>query len=235
MSAPRTSLWPAIAIAGLLGGLGLLLAWAFLTALLGYEGERLAEIALARVPDSGVSNPVTAVLLNFRAYDTLLELAVLLAALLGIWSLGPASLPYGAPEPVLARLVGWVVPLLVLSAGYLLWVGGHAPGGAFQAGALLGAAGVMLRLAGYASAGLPRRHLQPVLMAGGLLAFVAVGLIQTALGLGFLTYAPASAKWVILLIETAATLAIGATLAAAFVGGDPARVPRPASGGAPAP
>ena len=34
-----------------------------------------------------MSNPVTAVLLSFRGYDTLLELAALLAALLGILAL----------------------------------------------------------------------------------------------------------------------------------------------------
>ena len=40
---------------------------------------------------SGVRNPVTAVLLNFRGYDTLLEMGVLLVALLGVWSLGTAA------------------------------------------------------------------------------------------------------------------------------------------------
>jgi multisubunit Na+/H+ antiporter MnhB subunit len=32
------------------------------------------------MPESGVDHPVTAVLLNFRSYDTLLEIAVLLLA-----------------------------------------------------------------------------------------------------------------------------------------------------------
>jgi multisubunit Na+/H+ antiporter MnhB subunit len=32
---------------------------------------------------------VTAVLLNFRGYDTLLEIAVLTVALVGVWALGP--------------------------------------------------------------------------------------------------------------------------------------------------
>jgi hypothetical protein len=37
----------------------------------------------SKLHQSGVKNPVTAVLLNFRDYDTLLELTVLLLALLG--------------------------------------------------------------------------------------------------------------------------------------------------------
>ena len=49
---------------------------------------RLADDVHANLEISGVSNPVTAVLLNFRAYDTLLELTVLLAAMLGILALG---------------------------------------------------------------------------------------------------------------------------------------------------
>ena len=95
---------------------------------------------------SGVSNPVTAVLLNFRAYDTLLELAVLLTAVLGIFALGPARPGYRSAGPVFDSLAHWLVPVLILTAGYLLWVGAHAPGGAFQAGAILAAAGVVLRL-----------------------------------------------------------------------------------------
>lgn len=68
----------------LLALIGAVLGWVVWQALTGHGGTRLAELALERVPESGVSNPVTAVLLNFRSYDTLLELAVLLAAILGI-------------------------------------------------------------------------------------------------------------------------------------------------------
>ena len=62
---------------------------AFVYAINHADPVRLADDVLANLQVSGVSNPVTAVLLNFRAYDTLLELAVLLAAVLGILALGP--------------------------------------------------------------------------------------------------------------------------------------------------
>jgi multisubunit Na+/H+ antiporter MnhB subunit len=182
---------------------------------------RLSDVALERVPESGVANPVTAVLLNFRAYDTLLELAVLLAAILGIWSAGPALTGFLPGGLVLRSLTASVVPLLVLAAGYMLWVGGHAPGGAFQAGALLGAAGVMLRLAGRSTAGLPPL---PVLRFGivlGVLVFTLSAIVLMATGAGFLVFPIAIAKWLILFIETAATLTIGATLAAAYLAGEP--------------
>jgi len=217
----------ALLIPLLLAAIGALLFWAFWSGLTGHEGERLAALALERVPESGASNPVTSVLLNFRAYDTLLELAVLLAALLGIWSLGPAAAPYQPAALLLDSLVGWVVPMLIIAGGYLLWIGGQAPGGAFQAGALLGAAGVTLALSGRPNAGLPGEAWLRVLAALGTLVFALVGLTLMGVGLGFLTYPPALAKWLILTIETGATLSIGATLAAAFLGGRP-RTTRPA-------
>ena len=205
----------------LLALLGVALLVLYFLALNAGAAPRLAELALARLPQSGVSNPVTAVLVNYRAYDTLMELAVLLTAVLGIWSLGPAPPGFQRSGVVLAGMVSWVVPLLILASGYMLWVGGYAPGGAFQAGALLGAAGVIVRLAGDPSAGLPAEALQRWLLVLGVLVFALVGLGLMLLGAGFLTYPPKLAKWFILTIESAATIAIAVALAAAYVGGRP--------------
>ncbi len=201
--------------------LGIYLAWVLVDSVTGQTDARLADLALARVPESGVSNPVTAVLLNFRAYDTLLELAVLLAAILGIWSTGSAVPGFVPAGPVLSSLTASVVPLLVLTSGYMLWVGGHAPGGAFQAGALLGAAGVILRLSGRPNAGLPPLPWLRVGTVLGVLVFTLAALALMGVGAGFLTFPLAVAKWLILAIETAATLAIGAALAAAYLAGEP--------------
>jgi multisubunit Na+/H+ antiporter MnhB subunit len=196
------------------------LLWVYYQTLHGEPGTaRLADLALDRVPESGVSNPVTSVLLNYRAYDTLLELGVLMAALMGIWSLGRAPAPFQPAGPALTAMVAWVVPLLILTAGYMLWIGASAPGGAFQAGALLGAAGVILRLAGHPAAGLPGETAQRWLITLGIAVFAVIGLALMGAGLGFLTYPAGQAKWLILAVESAATLAIGATLAAAYVGG----------------
>jgi multisubunit Na+/H+ antiporter MnhB subunit len=205
----------------ILAVIGTALTWVLWTELTGQPTARLADLALERVPESGVSNPVTSVLLNFRAYDTLLELAVLLAAVLGIWSTGAAAPGFLPAGSVLRGLTALVVPLLILTAGYLLWVGGHAPGGAFQAGALLGAAGVILRLSGQPGAGLPSIARLRWLVVLGVLVFVFTGLVLMAGGSGFLTFPATFAKWLILTIETAATLAIGATLAAAYLAGEP--------------
>ena len=197
------------------------LAWALLHAFSSIPHDMLPQAISGNLASSGVSNPVTAVLLNFRAYDTLLELAVLLTAVLGIFSLGQATPGYRPAGPIFDGLVHWLVPVLILTAGYLLWVGAHAPGGAFQAGATLAAAGVVLRLAGRSRIGLPDGFMLRIVMAAGVGVFLLVGLSLLLLGRPFLGYPPAWAGALILLIETAAMLSIAATLLLAFLGGQP--------------
>jgi multisubunit Na+/H+ antiporter MnhB subunit len=208
----------AILVVVLLVLLAGLLQWVFFAHQLQVLDTGLAALVQTELPRSGVTNPVTAVLLNFRALDTLLELAVLLAALLGIWSLGAGACGYQRAGPVYAGMVAWVVPLLILTAGYLLWIGAKAPGGAFQAGALLAAAGVILRLGGATHAGLPGRVAQRWLAVAGIGVFALVGLVTLVAGRGFLNYPQPWSGGLILLIETFATLTIATLLAAAYVG-----------------
>ena len=184
---------------------------------LGLTGQVSANMEV-----SGVQNPVTAVLMNFRAYDTLLELGVLLVALLGVWSLGAAEVHRRIdPQPVLSLLVGVLVPVMILMAGYLLWVGAYAPGGAFQAGSVLAAAGILLLLSSkYFPVRLMGWPLRVVLLLG-LGAFTAVGITLLFVSGGFLQYPSGLASALILFIETAATLSISVTLAALFLGGRP--------------
>lgn len=170
------------------------------------------------LPQTGVSHPVTAVLLNLRAWDTLLELAVLLLALLGARQLGPRRLDLAEPWPLLRAWARVLAPLLVLAAGYILWRGASAPGGAFQAGALLAAGVVLLRLSGL----LPRLRWSfaplRLLVLGGLLVFTGVAVSTAWLGEGWLNYPDGSAKLIILLIEAVATLSIAASLSLLVIG-----------------
>ncbi len=205
------------------GATSLLLLGLLLLAVRGLP-ERSAGLtaeAAAALPASGVENPVTAVLLNFRAYDTLLEVAVLLVAVVGVWSLrrAPASLAREDPPFVLASLLGLVAPLLLIAGGYLLWIGAFAPGGAFQGGALLGGALVLLSLGGLGGALLARPALTRAVLVVGLLVFLAVAVGMLAWTGGLLRYPEPSAKAWILVVEAAGLLSIGATLGALFLGG----------------
>ena len=197
-----------------------MLAYAVLS--LPVQAVGLSDRVMASMATSGVRNPVTAVLLDFRGYDTLLEMAVLLVALLGVWSLGTAVAHRKVdPEPVLSTLAGGLVPIMLLMAGYLLWAGTNAPGGAFQAGAVLAAAGILLLLSGkhfpVRLTGWPLR----IVLVLGLVAFIAVGVTLLFASGMFLQYPPGLVAGLMLLIEAAATLSIGATLAALFLGGRP--------------
>lgn len=173
---------------------------------------------------SGVSNPVTAVLLNFRAYDTLLEKAVLLLAVVAAWSLAAAPKEsVSPPGRVLDVFVRLLVPLMIVVASYLLWVGAHAPGGAFQAGAVLAAVAVLLLLSGRSLTARWQGWRLRALLTLGLGVFIAVGAAVMFAGYRFLEYPPDQAGNLILLIEVVATVSIAVALAALFLGGRPRR------------
>lgn len=180
--------------------------------------EGLSIAVAANLDASGASNPVTAVLLNFRGYDTMLELIVLLMALLGIWSLG--GLPPHADTPsdsILVTFSRFLVPVFILVAAYLLWIGAYAPGGAFQAGSVLGAAGVLLILSGWQPhATFIQWPLKLALVAGSG-AFITIGLLTTLHVGQLLAYPTAQADILILFLESLATISIGVTLGALFL------------------
>ena len=185
----------------------------------------LNQIARDSLDQSGVSNPVTAVLLNFRAYDTLLEVAVLIMALIGVWTLGIdrtdarySRAAAAEQSPLLDTLVRLVLPLSVVTAGYLLWSGSHAPGGAFQAGAVLAATGILLRLTEYLRPSSEPSWRIRLLAAFGCMVFLGVALEVMLHSGTFLQYPRELAGVLIFVIEAALMLSIGLTLTLLFVG-----------------
>ncbi|HKK02577.1 MAG TPA: hydrogen gas-evolving membrane-bound hydrogenase subunit E [Gammaproteobacteria bacterium] len=176
----------------------------------------------AALGDSGAKNHVTAVLLNFRGYDTLLELAVLTSALVGVWALGVApDIKETTPSPVLLGMNSVLIPLAPLFCAYLLWAGASRPGGAFQAGAVLAAAAVLYNIScRRPELRLPSAPLRPGIVIG-LGVFIATGFGVMGGGRAFMEYPAGLAGGLILLIETAATLSIALILASLFVGGRP--------------
>ncbi len=175
-----------------------------------------------RMPESGVESMVTGVLLNFRAYDTLLEIAVLLVAVLGLGAIRLGSrepLPEAfTAGPVLMEFLRFLTPVMVLLAGYLLWVGSKYPGGAFQAGAVLGAATILLQIAGNIRAGDIPLWLEKTVLISGVFVFAGIGAACMFFNDRFLHYPQEYAKGLILIIEAAATVSIGATLMVLFAG-----------------
>jgi multisubunit Na+/H+ antiporter MnhB subunit len=172
----------------------------------------------AQLAQSGVSHPVTAVLLNYRGYDTLLEIAVLLLALLAILAVAgtPAAAPVQPSHPVVQTLARLATPLAVVVAVYLLWAGAFRPGGAFQAGAVLAAAAVLLHLAGLLRGwGFPSLSLR-LGLAAGFAVFLTVAAVLAIRG-ALLEYLPDMAGALILLIESGLTVSLGLILAGLFL------------------
>ncbi|MEE4661281.1 MAG: MnhB domain-containing protein [Halieaceae bacterium] len=205
-------------LAGLLSALAVLLVY---TVSVGVTPAADVPVAVSQsLPVSGVKHPVTAVLLNFRGYDTLLELVVLIIALAGVRCLAPLPPPQqgGPAGGVLRELASLLLPVLVLVAIYVLWAGSTRPGGAFQGGALLAGAGILALLAGRDRfiARIEQR-LWP-LASLGVALFLAIAAATLALRGTMLALPPAQAGILILAIEALAMLSIAVTLVALFLG-----------------
>lgn len=217
---------PLRAHAPLLTGLALLLAASLGLVLLASLLEPPATVAnlpasiQEQLAASGVEHPVTAVLLSFRAYDTLLEIAVILVAVVvGLalrFSQGDSAATSQITTPMLHGLLHWLLPLMLLVAAYLLWIGSYRSGGAFQAAAVLAALLVLMRLAGLRPPG--QDH--PLLLRLGLLAglglFLLLGSVRLVSGGHFLAWPEGWAGTFILLIECGLSLSLALLLYTLF-------------------
>lgn len=211
-----------LAAAALATTAALALGWAFLVL---PAPSGLGEAVSANLDAAGVENPVTAVLLNFRGWDTLLESVVLLAALVGVWSVSrdeawggrPGLRQHARPGGVLASFGRLLPPVGMMLGIYLVWAGSSRPGGAFQGGTVLAAVALLAMMGGLMRPPpLSSRRMRLVLVAGPAV-FLAVGLVGAVAGT-FMGLRPDLAKPLILMIESALTLSIAATLALLVIG-----------------
>jgi multisubunit Na+/H+ antiporter MnhB subunit len=190
----------------------------------------MAPQAVEAMPRLGVGNPVTAVLIAYRGWDTLLEKVVLGLALAGVWALGAdgrwggrPGLPHLRPadDPV-GSLAKVLPPFGILLAVYLLWTGADHPGGAFQAGTILATMGILVVLAGLADYPAVSGRGVRLAAVGGTALFLLVGIAGMAFAGGFLAYPEAFAKPVIVVVEVGLVVSIGVTLCL-LVAGPPRR------------
>lgn len=186
----------------------------------------LAPDVAHALPATELGNPITGVLLVFRALDTLLETVVLLVALIGVWSLSPDRMWRGSPAPLwpappagaLDFLARTMVPIGLVVGIYMFWAGADVPGGAFQGGAVLAAMALVAVMAGLASPpALGGARLRLALLAGPF-AFLLVGLFGWAVAGAFLAYPEGFEKPIIIAVEVAITASIAVTLALLVLG-----------------
>jgi multisubunit Na+/H+ antiporter MnhB subunit len=210
----------------------LVAAWlGWIVLLLPDPAPTLAVHAAENITATGLGNPVTAVLMAYRAIDTLLEVVVLLLALVGVWSLAPDRAWGGPPgfralpdaDGTLTFVAQLLVPIGILVGIHIFWVGSVAPGGEFQGATILAAMWILTMLAGLADAPAVSRRWLRLLLVTGPAVFVAVGLAGVATAGAFLAYPVDYAKLLILVIEVPLTLSIAGMLAL-LVAGPPERM-----------
>jgi multisubunit Na+/H+ antiporter MnhB subunit len=178
----------------------------------------LAPAAAENAAATGLGNPVTNVLMAFRAMDTMLEKVVLVLALVGVWSLARNRLSGARPlrradhDGALAFLARLLPPVGIVVGIYLLWEGADHPGGAFQGGAILAAMWLLVMMAGLGDPPSGSRGWLRLALICGPSVFLTIGLFGLWLGEAFLAYPAAYAKPLILAIEFAMTLTIALTL-----------------------
>jgi len=192
----------------------------------------LAAAAVANMPAVGLGNPVAAVLLAYRALDTLLESAVLPLALIGVWSLASDQVWGGRPgfqqqldrEGLLVFLARLLTPFGLLTGIYIVWVGADAPGGKFQGGTILAAMWILTMMAGITDCPPIGRLWLRIVLITGPIVFLAIGLAGFVVPGTFLAYPAGLAKPLILIIEAALTPSIAASLGL-LLAGPPERMP----------
>lgn len=192
----------------------------------------LASPAAASLATTGVGNPVTAVLLAYRAIDTLLEAVVVLFALLGVWSLAPDRAWGGCPglwrqadpDGVLAWLARLLPPVGIIVGLYIFWIGADLPGGKFQGATILAAMGLLVIGAGLADPPSISRTWLRVLLVAGPMTFIAIGFAGAITAGAVLAYPEGYAKPLIIAIEIALLPTLVLALAL-LVAGAPQRRP----------
>ena len=99
--------------------------------------------------EEGSANLVTSVVVNYRAFDTLLEVIVLFASAAGVALLAaPRRRPRYRESSVIVRNVVPIVNMLVFMTGAVIILRGHlSPGGGFAGGAVIASGFILLSLA----------------------------------------------------------------------------------------
>ena len=219
---PRTAAAPGAGLKLAAGALSALVACVVAAAVLALPdpAPSLAPEADRHLAETGLGNAVTAVLIAWRSFDTMLEKVVLVLAVVGVWSVAPdrfwggrpAPLGPAAPDPALVFLARILAPIGMVIGVQMFWVGADDPGGAFQGGAILAAMWMIVMMARLTEP--PRigsRRLRLALIAGPAV-FLVAGLLGPVMAGGFFAYPSGFAKPIILFIEAFMVLSIAVTL-----------------------
>lgn len=153
------------------------------------------------IAETSVPNIVTAVLADYRSYDTMFETVVVFAAGMAVYTLLRRSRKKQKLEddiadefPHQALIVKTVcrlmIPFMQIFALYVIAHGHHSPGGGFQGGVILGASFILLAISHDIQAVIERFKEKTNLfyIAVGVLLYAGVGATALLFKLNFLDY-----------------------------------------------
>ncbi|MFT5465705.1 MAG: multicomponent Na+:H+ antiporter subunit B [Verrucomicrobiales bacterium] len=147
--------------------------------------------------ESHVPNLVTAVLADYRSYDTMFETVVIFTAGISIFAIlgGLGSQTHRKwrpmPEDKIIRMTCRILaPIIQVFALYVLMNGHYSPGGGFQGGVIFAASFILLAISGDLDLALKRLSSKKFLIiaAFGIIFYAGHGIASMLLGGNFLEY-----------------------------------------------
>ena len=158
--------------------------------------EASAHYLARTLEETGALNVVGALLLDYRAFDTLGETTVIFAAVSGVSILlsGGKRVHSGhGLSYIVKRGMALLTPFILLYAASILFLGHLTPGGGFQGGSVFATVAILMCVVygtGFEASRISSKS-KETLEAGGAILFVLVGLLGIAWGAGFLSNLPA--------------------------------------------
>ena len=159
------------------------------------------------IEETAVPNMVTAVLADYRAFDTMLETAVVFVAGIAIiailrrrrrrpFNIDRAKFTQSFSQKseeqnlIIRTTTRLLLPAIQIFALYVIAHGHHSPGGGFQGGVILAASLILLSLSFSLRSALANFSERTSLLFGngGVLIFAGTGLLCLILGVNFLDY-----------------------------------------------
>lgn len=155
------------------------------------------------VNETKVPNIVTAVLADYRGFDTMFETAVIFTAGIAVIFVLRSTArkrKAGAPEErasevvrqdiIVQNVARIVFPFIQLFALYVVMHGHHSPGGGFQGGVMLGASFILLAISYNLGKIFSRMSERTSILQGniGVLVYAGIGVFSLLVGANFLDY-----------------------------------------------
>jgi len=180
----------------------------------------LENMVTQEMTNSKISHEITSILLDFRSLDTLLEVAVIFLALIGIKTISPLFRykPLSFPLLITDTYVSLIFPVIVIVAFYILTSGAYQSGGAFQASAILAGGFIIIRLTKPDYLNNIKELLLRFFYSIGLLYFILIGIFTLFNG-NFLEYPKEYSYYLIVSIESFLTISLSVILANYFING----------------